>query len=284
MEDRYLGFAAELPPGSTDMARSTRGGARGRKRPLRLSPSRWRFGEVIGQRRIELDLSQQQAADRIGIQRQTLSQAESGSNRMSVSRETVRAIAASYGMDFDYLWSLRNDTRDILTHDGALSQNVSAVLTHGSQSTVENAFPAPPSVQPAGVRHDIPIRQTRRATEGDAMHLSETVVDYAPRSGGIERATGVFAFRMPGESMVPAIREGALLYVDTGRVCRPGDDVLLIIAGDEPLSFVRRLVSISDNSIIVEHFSPERQTTEYLRTAVRDMIHVLTINELMGVS
>lgn len=85
--------------------------------------------------------------------------------------------------------------------------------------------------------------------------------------------------------MEPAFRDGDVIYVDRGRPVRAGDDVLVEIDDDTTTVFlVRRLIKIDAQNCTLMQFSPRRRRSIVPIDTVRQIVHVLTINELMGVS
>ncbi len=86
--------------------------------------------------------------------------------------------------------------------------------------------------------------------------------------------------------MLPAIRDGAVLYADPGRPVRIGDDVLVELARDAAATvfLVRRLTAMDADTYTLEQYSPSQACVIYPAGEVRQIVHILTINELMGVT
>ena len=180
------------------------------RRALRLSQSKWEFGATIGARRVALGWTQEEAADRMGIERQTYGQLESGA-RMSCEYATVDKIAKAYGLDPVTLWVMVKTGKVTNTTVNVPAGDLSSSSPSFPHSSAAQPLPAPPVAQPSVVVYDVPIRAVSYIAGDDAMHLGDAIVDYAPRPRGIERAVGVFGLRMLGGSMEPVIRDGTLL-------------------------------------------------------------------------
>lgn len=256
------------------------------------APPKSRLGALLRRhRKTVLRITQQKAADSIGITRPYLSAIEN--DKQIPTWPVVSRIATEYGLNRDELWLIAQEG------GGTMPRGRRAGAGRQPKPTITFTEIAPPQGLTAGTyeRQTVPIRGTKHILEVDAMELSASAVDSAPRAPGIAKATGVFGFQIHGRSMAPIFREGDLLFADTGRAVKPGDHILLnvlIPEYAEPVWIVRRLVSSDANRVVVEHFTHRKTRggreshtavrTEYPRDAVLDMVHVLDLRELLGAS
>lgn len=153
--------------------------------------------------------------------------------------------------------------------------------------------PTPDSRHPPALpqRHemprDVPVFGTAMGANGEGAFTINLTgqVDTVRRGPGIANSRGVFAIYVEGESMVPRFQPGELVYLDKHRPIRIGDDVVLVVAsprtGDEPRSYLKRLVRRTADRWICEQFNPPK-TVEFEVAALKDKFRVLTLNEVMG--
>jgi phage repressor protein C with HTH and peptisase S24 domain len=136
---------------------------------------------------------------------------------------------------------------------------------------------------------DVPVLGTARGANGEgAFDLNQTggVVDRVLRGPGIAHSVGVFAIYVEGESMEPRHRPGELRYCDPNRPCRIGDDVVIVLdpvePGRPPQAFLKELLRRTAHEVVTRQSNPEREV-RFPAERVRQMIRVLTLNEVMGV-
>lgn len=149
---------------------------------------------------------------------------------------------------------------------------------------------AAPSLPP---RHtmprDVPVLGTARGANGEgAFELNQTggVIDRVLRGPGIANSIAAFAIFVEGESMEPRHRPGELRFCDPNRPARIGDDIVLVMDPDEvgrpPQAFLKELVRRTASEIITRQTNPEKEV-RFPAERVRQVIRVLTVNEVMGV-
>lgn len=144
----------------------------------------------------------------------------------------------------------------------------------------------PPRTQ---MPRNVPVYGTAMGANGDgAFEINQTGggVDMVLRGPGIMHARKVFAIYVEGDSMAPRHRPGELRYCDAGRPARSGDDVVIVVAATEPgrppQAFLKELVRRTASEIITRQSNPEREL-RFPAAQVKEVIRVLTMNEVMGV-
>jgi phage repressor protein C with HTH and peptisase S24 domain len=132
---------------------------------------------------------------------------------------------------------------------------------------------------------DIPVYGTAACGDEGAFHLNTgDPIDWARRPLGIAHTRNVYAIYVEGDSMLPAFRPGALVYVDPNRKPTIGADVVIQVParrdGDGPVCYLKRLVKRTAREYIAEQFNPARE----IRYPIDAIVHrVLTLEELLGI-
>ena len=136
---------------------------------------------------------------------------------------------------------------------------------------------------------DVPVLGTARGANGEgAFELNQTggVIDRVLRGPGIANSVAAFAIFVEGESMEPRHRPGELRFCDPNRPVRVGDDIVVVMEPDEtgrpPQAFLKELVRRTASEIITRQTNPEKEV-RFATDRVRQVIRVLTVNEVMGV-
>lgn len=163
----------------------------------------------------------------------------------------------------------------------------SGALPHRPTS---DPVPAKMPVQaPATLPIDLPLRGVAAGSfSTGAFQISTGAEDYVRRPPGLAGRRNAYAIQVVGESMYPRFEQGELVYVDPGRVPRPrekgGDDVVFVVQTDEhsdPEAYIKRLVRLDDQVMVVEQFNPPTRI-EWERKHVVQIHMVLRNNDLQG--
>ena len=83
-------------------------------------------GEIIADRRKQLKMSQQELADKVGVNRSTISRYESGTYK-KISYKMLGQIAEALDMTEDYMWAITDDPHEALERAGHDEQTERAV-------------------------------------------------------------------------------------------------------------------------------------------------------------
>lgn len=155
-------------------------------------------------------------------------------------------------------------------------------------STETGAQFAPGVIVPeiSSMPRNLPVFGTTAGGNGDGATIINQgdVVDYVRRPPGLVGNSKAYGLYIEGDSMEPQFEHGALILVDPGRKPRPGDRVVLVLVkdGGEEISYVKQLVRIASDRVIVRQFNPPKEL-EFAREIVKSVERVLTTAELMGV-
>lgn len=135
------------------------------------------------------------------------------------------------------------------------------------------------------MRNDVPVFGTAQCGDDGAFLLNTgDPIDWVRRAPGIQHKRDVYAIYVEGDSMLPAYRPGALVYVDPNRKPHNGCDVIVQVParkdGDGPMCYLKRLVRRTGSAVIVQQFNPEKEISLPLAAILH---RVLTLEELLGV-
>lgn len=228
---------------------------------------------------------------------------------MSERRIAVKALAAAVGASGSAVSQWRGGGtepgRDKLPALAkVLSVSVDDIVRELSASEAEHSAPLvltrthkPVSLSPApdvphpdtirGLTLDVPVMGTAVGGKKGDFRLNGEITERVLRPPGLLGVPGLFAVRLMNDSMYPAWREGALLYINSKRHPIIGDDVIVeFLMHDELMepgdAFCKRLVKRTQERVIVKQFNPPEQL-EFDAKAVK-LHRVYPYEELLGFS
>ena len=132
---------------------------------------------------------------------------------------------------------------------------------------------------------DMPVMGTAAGADVGAFQIDNSPIDYVRRPPALTGARKPYALYVIGDSMSPAIENGAVIFVDPDRPPRLGDYVVIeqqSHAGAEPVAYVKRLRRRTEKWVFVEQLNPKGEQKFLVSTVIR-LHRVLTMNELFGV-
>lgn len=234
-----------------------------------MDPSPEETRRVVEDILLRTGVTPSELARRVGLAPSTLTRfLNSPGGRTTLSRRSLNRLAA-------------------YAPPGALPEPPPRARAEPAQAELADA--RAPIPYRAAMPRDVPVLRTARGANGEgAFDLNQTggVVDRVLRGPGIAHSVGVFAIYVEGESMEPRHRPGELRYCDPNRPCRIGDDVVIVLdpaePGRPPQAFLKELVRRTASEIVTRQSNPEREV-RFPADRVRQMIRVLTLNEVMGV-
>lgn len=176
---------------------------------------------------------------------------------------------------------------------------VHQITGHPLPSSAPMALPPTPSNLPPGAivisdeklspaPNDVPVYGVAAGNgSGDgSFRLEDHAVDYVRRPPGVAHARDVYAVYVTGDSMYPAHRHGALLFIAPGRPISIGDDVLICLLpkeqGDPDEYLIKRLVRRGAAAIQVEQFNPPC-LLDFPVERLKYLHKVLEARELVGI-
>lgn len=234
-------------------------------------------------------LTQEAAADAIGISSQAIAQWESG--KTSPAQHRLRKVAIVYKVPIGWLLAESAPTKERTEEAEAqapklppVPQFVESEADTGSDIDLGGAIAVPPV---SSMPKDVPVLGiTVGGSDGD-FSLNGNTIDYVRRPPGILHAQGVFALFVGGNSMSPRYEDGDLIYLHPGRQPRIGDDIVLEMYASDPHGstpcFIKRLRRRTAETIYCEQFNPPRDDLSYDIRMVRRIFKVMTPAELLGI-
>ena len=119
------------------------------------------------------------------------------------------------------------------------------------------------------------------------FRLNGQETDRAIRPPALADAKDVFALYVSNDSMYPAWRENALIYVTPHRPPAIGDDVIIELKptddGEPGRAFLKRLKARTPTKYVVEQFNPPGER-EFDRAEVLRIYRVIPLEEALGLS
>ncbi|WP_244276389.1 XRE family transcriptional regulator [Methylobacterium indicum] len=251
------------------------------------------LGETLAEARIRAGYTLQAAADALGVTNQAINQWEM--NRTKPRAERLRRVCELYGVDPSVIVkastnsAVQNESRDGVTPNGA------TVLP--GRFAVPNAMPAPGAPSDALAARvnwplDVPVLGVTVGGEDSDFQFSGETVDYVRRPVGIANAKRAYATYVVGDSMLPAFKEGSIIYVNPDKPPAIGDNVVIELypdsfSGDHGehksgKGYIKELVRRTPTKIVVKQWNPVLEI-EFDRDTIKEMHRVVPWNELLGV-
>jgi len=211
-------------------------------------------------------LTQGQLAERIGVTQPTVSRWLKGATPDPQQEVALREVMSSIGVD----------------------QAVTSFIAKRQHVPQEyRDAPSAPIIDRGAYPRDVPVRGIAVGGEDADFTLNGETGDFVRRPPGLEGKRGVYALNIVGESMWPAFRDGALVYVDSNRIPSAGDDAVIELYPDEPHTgepgrgFLKRVKRIGPSKIQVEQFNPPRDL-DFERKVIKSFHRVIPWEEVVG--
>jgi len=137
----------------------------------------------------------------------------------------------------------------------------------------------------ASMPRDVAILGVTVGDDNVDFCLNGNVIDHVRRPPGLAGASNVFAIYVIGDSMYPRFEEGDLVYIQTGRPPKSGDDVVVELRGDagKPGNcYIRRLVRRTSNDIQLSQFTPPIDDIRIPTDRIREIYRIARVSELLG--
>lgn len=251
------------------------------------------LAQLLRHGRESVGLSLDQAAQMIGVSNQAINQWEMGKSAPDYHRHY--RIADTYKLNKDTLGSLISARRtqkfsersELIAKRKRIAEKNSEIVA-SILPNVSLAPSAPMEVTEAQIYLplDVPVLGVSMGGEGHDFQFNGETVDHVRRPLGIAKAKRAYATYVVGDSMVPAFREGAVLFVNPDRPPSIGDDVVIelhpVRDGEPGAGYIKRLKKRTSTKIIVEQFNPP-DDLEFDLADVKAMHRVVPWNELLGI-
>lgn len=108
---------------------------------------------------------------------------------------------------------------------------------------------------------DFPIYSSAQGG-ATGMVLSYEPIEMVRRPEPLFAVKGGFGMYVVGDSMEPVYEQGDMLLVHPGKPPQRGDDVLLVLAGEDATdhaAMVKRLVSYDDSAVRLKQYNPPKE-------------------------
>ena len=210
-------------------------------------------------------LTQGQLAERLGVSQPTVSRWLRGAVPDHQQESAIRAFMAT---DAPNLWLMPGTPPQVVT-DGF------------------REAPNAPEIDKGAYPRNVPVRGIAVGGEDADFTMNGETGDFVRRPPGLEGKRGVYALHVNGESMWPAHRHGALVYVDSNRLPGAGDDAVIELHPEKPQTgepgrgFLKRVKRIGPSKILVEQFNPPREI-EFTRAEIKSFHRVIPWEEVVG--
>lgn len=159
-------------------------------------------------------------------------------------------------------------------------------LMYGEKDAQPNAAVA--SVTPPvkdTMKKDIPVLGTAAGSSlaDNGFHIMADPMDFVRRPAALEKAKGVYALYIEGDSMSPKYDAGDLVFVHPHVPARIGDIVVVHEQNgyEETMAFIKRLTRRTAEWIETEQFNPPARV-RFKNTPGIKLHKVLQMNDLFG--
>ncbi|MDR7037422.1 phage repressor protein C with HTH and peptisase S24 domain [Methylobacterium sp. BE186] len=255
-----------------------------------------KLGDALKGAREAKGLRKAEVARRLKISSSAVSQWESGGTKPDL--DNFLRLAQSYELVISnppfreyYIEKTGVDPSENKVNIAAVlaleTGNGDAFIAAGADENVRLAPEAPAFESLNILTRDIPVLGTAVGGEDADFQLNGQETDRTVRPAGLANARGIFAIYVSNDSMYPAWRENALVYVTPHRPPAIGDDVIIELHpmedGVPGKAFLKRLKARTPSKYIVEQFNPPG-TLEFERDEVRKIYRVIPYEEALGLS
>lgn len=244
------------------------------------------LGLALRAARVAKGLTVKAIADACDVKGPAVSQWEAG--RTEPTFANLRRVADMVDVPVDDL--LRLATGRALEGTSAARPaivDVAARIVQKIQQNIGAAPDAPPFDAVRGYALDIPVWGTAVGGDDSDFRLNGQEIDRALRPHGLLKTKDVFALRVTNDSMYPAWRDGALIYINPHRKPMIGDDVVIEMwpteDGEPGNAYLKRLKARTPTRYIVEQFNPPCDI-EFDLDQIKRVYRVVPVEELLGIS
>lgn len=168
------------------------------------------FKERIKELRIAKKWTQQEVADRLGVNKQTISQYERGVREPQI--ETLEAIADIFNVSLNYLVGKDNLTVRLINNS-----EYAIIEEYRNSSNVKS--------------RKIPVLGNVAA--GIPIEAVENIIDYEEITEEMARSGDFFGLQIHGDSMEPRMKEGDIVIVRKQEDAESGEVVIAMVNGND---------------------------------------------------
>jgi phage repressor protein C with HTH and peptisase S24 domain len=193
--------------------------------------------------------------------------------------EDLGKVAAALGCSITSLLPTpdllrRQPTADESKTSGFLVNRASATA---DVPAMQQPFRTSPDIDP------LPVYGSGFCGADGRFDMNGQVVDWVARPERLRGIPGAYAVYVAGTSMEPRYMAGEVLYVHPGKPVTPGCFVVVQLQpeheGDLPQAFVKQLVKMDSDRVVLREFSPEPRKFEVARDAVLSLHRIVQSGE-----
>lgn len=163
---------------------------------------------------------------------------------------------------------------------GAPSAGVSVRAPRKAWSTASSQGDGP-------LARDVPVLGIAVGGEDGDFSFNGSEIDRVSRPAALANVADLFAIYLNNDSMYPAWRENAVVFIAPSRHPSIGDDVVIELKpggeGEPGEAYLKRLVARGARDITVEQFNPPK-TLSFPRDRIKEMWRVVPYEEALGLS
>lgn len=252
------------------------------------------LGDLLRSGREAKGLTLEQVAKTLKVSNQAINQWEMGKTRPSLNR--LHKISNLYGIPLQEFFNsaknygvprlIEDENDGVYFEVDASGDPIKNERPFASNAALAPNIPAEVLQAQIYLPLDVPVLGVSMGGDGHDFQFNGETVDYIRRPLGIAKAKRAYATYVVGDSMVPAFREGAVLFVNPDRPPSIGDDVVIelhpVRDGEPGPGYIKRLKKRTSTKIIVEQFNPP-DDLEFDLADVKAMHRVVPWNELLGI-
>ncbi len=273
-----------------------------RNRMLQNAPMSNELGSTLRDARRRKGLSQEQAAELIGISRPAYGQWESGTKTPAI--ENLDKASQVLSLDLHGLVKLLPYRRKMIPIPGRsdaenemLAAMSGTTLQREGESIIDTKpeFIEPPAL--SQLRLDVPVYGFAAGASGeesdDQFYMNGQIANYVRRPPGITNMRGVFGVYVRGDSMIPKFEPGELIFATSAQQPAINDYVVVELHSlnsgsefeDEAHSpargIIKRLTKRSGSKMHFSQFNPAKELI-FERSEIKALHRVLSNNDLFG--
>ncbi|MGX5776970.1 helix-turn-helix domain-containing protein [Methylorubrum zatmanii] len=249
---------------------------------------------MLREGREKAGLTREQAAELFGVSVQAVVNWENGSSAPDEGR--VSAFQRHYKLDRWPLVKFISDKRreqyrrrseKLAEARRIAEENARLIETIAPNADISKDTSTDAVASQIYMALDIPVLGVSMGGSNHDFQFNGETVDYVRRPAGIAKARRPYAVYVVGESMYPAYKEGALIYVNPDKPAAIGDDVVIELISLDGTSengpaYIKRLKKRSPTIITVEQFNPAKDISFKIEQ-IKTLHRVVPWNELLGI-
>jgi len=179
------------------------------------------------------------------------------------------AVAHAFGKEEHYYRDFLKGKKKTLTSEGlSFAATFLGVALKIQTKNIEE----PKTGLSASKDRHVPLYSAKLSATADRRFIFENTTDILCPSA-LSRVRGVYAVRMPDDSMEPRFFAGETLFVDPSRSIRPGVFIVVKIKnGESEYAYIKQVV---DEKLTLRQFNPEKKFSVPLDSVLH--AHVIQI-------